>query len=106
MDQELTRIVEHLIERNKHKVLFNHLPLKIYFIMRYPDKPKLVYAPIDFGIELNAVPKALLPGLIAHQWAERRANGIQGVDLIAVCTIGTYIYISPGLIGMFNSLIK
>jgi hypothetical protein len=94
MDQELTRIVEHLIERNKHKVLFNHLPLKIYFIMRYPDKPKLVY------------PKALLPGLIAHQWAERRANGIQGVDLIAVCTIGTYIYISPGLIGMFNSLIK
>lgn len=87
MDQELYGIVEFLIERAKTAICERKFKPKGYFIMRYPGKPKLVYAPIDISIVMVPLFWQWIPNLIEDTWKERKSTNDPGVELVAVCTI-------------------
>jgi hypothetical protein len=92
MDQELKGIVDFLTERGKQYLKQGPIELKGYFIMRYPSKPKLVYSPINFEGLTHPMFRDVLPVFIQTKWTQRKDENEPGSLLIAVCTIGSFIY--------------
>lgn len=96
MDQEIYKIAEFLIERAKRHIIDGYALNKIYWILRYPDKPKLVYSPIDIHLLFFYGPfLKLLPHAIQAQWHKRKATNPINATLEAVCAIVTCKY-NPG----------
>lgn len=93
MDQELYGIVEFLIERAKTAINQGKIVDKIYWIMRYPDKPKLVYSPVFISPAFFMSPFIkFLPGLVQNEWDQRKTTNPQGSILEAVCALVSCAY--------------
>lgn len=92
MDQELKGVVDFLTARGKQYIKQGPIVIKGYFIMRYPSKPKLVYSPINFGALAHPMLRYVLPFLIQAKWQQRKEVNETGSLLIAVCTIGSFVY--------------
>lgn len=91
MNDELRGIVMFLTDRGKANLQRDNRARKLYFIMRYPDKLKLVYAPIDCAMFYHRDVLHLLPYHLQYNWDERKEK-TSGIELIAVCSVYHCIY--------------
>lgn len=94
MDQELKGITDSLIERAKKVLDNNKIENKAYFIMRYPNKPKLVFYNIPMGLVFTPMGLRALPWHIKKEWSDLMPTRPEGTQLIAVIVM-TYCQISP-----------
>jgi hypothetical protein len=92
MDQEIRGISEYIIGLNKLRLKTDDHLLRVYFIMRYPDKPKLVFYHLESELFLEMMPFNILPGFVKLRWAEIKDTRPPGTDLIAVVLIGIALF--------------
>lgn len=93
MDQELYGITDFFIRRAKVAINRGKIVDKIYWIMRYPDKPKLVYSPVVISSAFFMSPFIkFLPGLVQYEWDQRKASNPPSSTLEAVCALVSCAY--------------
>lgn len=92
MDKELQGITNFLVERAKRQLQDNPVVDRIYFIQRYPDKPKLVYSPIDCAHLFNMALMWLIPTYLHAQWAIRKRDLPENTELVAICALVSHKY--------------
>lgn len=93
MNQELQGIVEFLMGRARKHMENNIHMQKLYFIMRYPGKPQLVYSPIDTGIFFTPLFFQMLPMRVHSQWALKKLANEPGIELVSIMSFVTCDYL-------------
>lgn len=86
-------ITKFLVERAKQHLISVPAVNRIYFIQRYPDRPKLVYSPVACDPLFCNSLMWLIPGYLHTQWALRKHGVPAGTELVAICAIVSHRYV-------------